>query len=228
MININTTEILNKILENLSSNVDNVEFLLYFPNRKFSTPLREKYSATIGVKSELINSNSNYQTNVFCIELLSPIDKDGKSVFSKAVEISSSLLDMDILFVQSCTIGDIEYVTSQRVFKITIIFTIEKPFSDNVYIIIDNNEYKCIITNEKSLYTACNIKVYGQSKPIDTVLSAYEYLLTIKAGGLLELPQKGFEIKGRKYKYINCFIQKAEVGENYSEYEVISKERVAL
>lgn len=227
-MNINTTEILNKVLENLSSTVDNVEFSLYFPNRKFSAPLREKYGATIGIKSEAINSNSNYQTNVFCIELLSPIDKDGESVFSKAVEISSALLGMDILSVQSCTIGDIEYVTSQRVFKITIIFTSEKQFSDDVYIIIDNNECRCIIISEKSLYTACNIKVYGQSKPIDTVLSAYEHLLTVKAESSLELPQKGFEIKGRKYKYINCFIQKVEIGENYSEYEIVSKERVAL
>lgn len=227
-MSINTTEVLNTISENLSSAVDDVEFLLYFPNRKFSAPLREKYCATIGVKSESVNSNSNYQKSIFYIELLSPIDKDGKSVFSKAVEISSALLDMDISVVQNCIIGDIEYVTSQRAFKITITFTAEKQLSDDVYILVDDNEYNCILASEKSLYTACDIKVYGQSKPIDTVVSTYEYLLTVKAGSSLELPQKGFEIKSRKYKYLNCFIQSVEIGENSSEYKIISKERVTL
>ena len=221
-------EILNNILQNLSSAIDGVEFSLYFPNRKLSAPLREKYNATIGVKSKSVNQNSNYNRNVFYVELLSPVDKDGVNVFSKAVEISSVLLDMNISAVQSCFIGDIEYITSQRSFKITITFTVEKQLGDDVYIMIADNEYNCILVNEKSLCTACDIKVYGQSKPIDTVLSTYEYQLTINVNNSLELPQKGFEVKKGKYKYLNCFTQSVEISGKSSEYKIISKERVLI
>lgn len=215
-------EILNDILQNLSSSIDNVEFSLYFPNRKFSAPLKENYNATIGVKSKSIN------TTVFYIELLSPVDKEGVDVLSKAVEISSMLLDMNISALQSCDVGNIEYIPSQRSFKITITFTAESKLGDNAYIMIADNEYSCIIINEKSLYTACDIKVYGQSKPIDTVLSTYEYVLTVKVNNSLELPQKGFEIKRGKYKYLNCFTQSVEISRSSSEYKIISKERVLI
>lgn len=215
-------EILNDILQNLSSAIDNVEFSLYFPNKNFSTPLRKKYNATIGVKSKSVN------TTVFYIELLSPVDKDGVDVLSKAVEISSALLDMNVSAVQSCNIGDIEYISSQRSFKIAITFTAENQLGDDAYIMIAGNKYSCIIVNEKSLYTACDIKVYGQSKPIDTILSTYEYQFTIKVNTSLELPQKGFELKRGKYKYLNCFIQSVDISGKSSEYKIISKERVLV
>ncbi|MEE1077311.1 MAG: hypothetical protein UHY68_08655 [Acutalibacteraceae bacterium] len=221
-------EILNNILQNLSSAIDDVEFSLYFPSRKFSVPLKEKYNATIGVKSKSINPNSNYNTNVFHIELLSPVDKDGVNILSKAVEISSALLDMNISAVQSCVIGDIEYISSQRSFKTTITFTAEKQLDDDTHIMIADNKYSCIIVNEKSLFTACDIKVYGQSKPIDTVLSTYEYMLTVRMNNSLELPQKGFEVKKSKYKYLNCFIQSVEINGKSSEYKIVSKERVLI
>lgn len=227
-MSINTTEILNTLLDTLNSSVDNVEFSLYFPNRKLSAPLTENYSATIGIKSDCVNAVSNQQTSVFYIELLSPIDSHGKDIFAKAVEITSALLDTDISTVQSCTIGDIEYITSQRAYRINITFTLENQFDENVHIAVDNSEYSCILISEKSLYTACDIKVYGQSKPIDTILSAYEYVLSIKLNNSAELPQNGFQIKTGKYKYLNCFIKSVKTYENYSEYEIISKERLAI
>lgn len=227
-MSINTTEILNILLDTLNSSVSNTEFSLYFPDKKLSAPLTKNYSATIGVKSDSVNTISNEQTSVFYIELLSPVNSDGKSIYAKAVEITSALLDVDISTVQSCTIGDIEYITSQRAYRINITFTVEKQFNENVYIVVDDNEHSCILISEKSLYTACDIKVYGQSKPIDTILSVYEYVLGIRLGNSIELPQVGFEIKTGRYKYLNCFVKSSKTYENYSEYEIISKERSAI
>ena len=227
-MSINTTEILNILLDTLNSSVSNTEFSLYFPDKKLSAPLTKNYSATIGVKSDSVNTISNEQTSVFYIELLSPVNSDGKSIFAKAVEITSALLDVDISTVQSCTIGDIEYITLQRAYRINITFTVEKQFNENVYIVVDDNEHSCILISEKSLYTACDIKVYGQSKPIDMILLACEYVLGIKLNNSVELPQGGFEIKTGRYKYLNCFTKSVKTYEGYSEYEIISKERSAI
>lgn len=224
---IKTTEVLNKLLENLSTAVDNTDFSIYFPNSRLSVPLREKYSATIGVKSESVALEGSQQS-VFYIELLSPIDKNGEATFAKAVEISSELLAMDISGFQGCVIGDMEYISAQRAFKITITFTTENISDKDISVIKNDSLYSCALISERAFYTACDIKVYGQSKPIDTVLSAYEYILVIRANNTAELPQKGFEIKSSRYKYLGCIVQSEECGIGFTDYKIISKKRVKL
>lgn len=225
---IKTTEMLSYLSEKLSKAVANTDFLIYFPNSKLSVPLREKYSATIGIKKESMTLKGSQHTSVFYIELLSPLDKDGKATFAKAVEISSALLDMDIKGFQSCVIGDMEYVTAQRAFKITIAFTAENITDNDIFVLVNESSYSCALISEKAFYTACDIKVYGQSKPIDTVLSTYEYILNIRADNSVELPQNGFEIKGNRYKYLDCTVQSEECGKSFTDYKIISKERVKL
>lgn len=225
---IKTTEILNRLLENLSTAVDNTDFLIYFPNSKLSVPLREKYSATIGIKSESIALEESLHKGVFYIELLSPLDKNGEATFAKAVEISSALLAMDISGFQGCVIGDIEYVTTQRAFKVIITFTIESISDNDIFILEGESLHSCVLISEKAFYTACDIKVYGQSKPIDTILSTAEYILNIRADNTVELPQNGFEIKSSRYKYLDCTVQGEECGKSFIDYKIISKERVKL
>ncbi len=225
---IKTTEVLNKLLENLSKAVDNTSFSIYFHNNKLSAPLKEKYSATIGIKNESINLESSQHTGVFYIELLSPLDKNGEATFAKAVEISSALLSMNISGFQSCVIGDIEYVTSQRAFKITITFTVENISDNDIFVLKGESLQSCVLISEKAFYTACDIKVYGQSKPVDTILSTYEYILNIRADNTVEIPQNGFEIKSNRYKYLDCTIQSEECGKSFTAYKIISKERVKL
>lgn len=225
---IKTTEILNKLSKNLSTAVYNTDFSIYFPNSKLSAPLKEKYSAIIGVKNESINSESCQHTGIFYIELLSPLNKNGEATFAKAVEISSALLAMDIAGFQSCVIGDMEYVTAQRAFRITITFTVESITDNDILVLEDESLHSCVLISEKAFYTACDIRVYGQSKPIDTILSTYEYILNIRADNTVELPQNGFEIKSSKYKYLDCIVQTEECCKGFTEYKIISKERVKL
>ncbi len=227
-MSINTTEILNSIKDELNSSVDSVEVYTYFTAKRLSSPLKDKYTAVVGVKDDSTDLNSNSRNVTFYIELLSPLYADGESIFSKVSEISQALINMDILPLQSCVIGDIKYINTQRCYSIDIKFTVSGTHSDKAVITINKDVYDCIIVSEKAVYTSCDIKVYGSSKPIDTILSSSEFLITIQIPNGVELPQKLTELKAMHCKYLNCFVQSKTVYGNYTEYKLTSKERVLI
>lgn len=227
-MSINTTEILNKLYDKLKTTIDGAEISKYYPNRKLSVPLNGKFNVTIGIKSDSVNTQINQQIIVFDVELLSPVNSTGEAIFAKANQITSVLLSTDILPVQSCVIGDIEYITSQRAYRTNITLTAQKLFDENAFVIVGDTHHNCTVISEKELYTACDIKVYGQSKPIDTILTACEYVLNIKLKKPDVFIQNRFEIKTGRYKYLNCFVKKVENSNGFSEYEIISKERLAI
>lgn len=227
-MSINTTEMLNKLYDKLKSTIDGAEISKYYPDRKLSVPLNGEFSVTIGVKSDLVNPQSNQQIVVFEVELLSPVNSSGEAIFTKAGQITSALLSTDISPVESCVVGDIEYITSQRAYRTNITLTAQKLFDENAFVIVSDIEQSCSIISEKELYTACDIRVYGESKPIDTILSVCEYVINLKLKASVELVQKGFEVKTGRYKYLNCFVRNVKNSNSFSEYEVISKERLAI
>ncbi|MEE0264094.1 MAG: hypothetical protein UD936_00555 [Acutalibacteraceae bacterium] len=227
-MSINITEILNSIKDELNSSVDKTEVYTYFTAKRLSSPLKDKYSAVIGVKNDSTEFSSNSHTATFYIELLSPLYSDGESIFSKAFEISQSLIDMNISSLQSCVIGDIKYIASQRCYSINITFTVSGTHSDKAVITIDKDIYECAVVSEKAVYTSCDIKVYGSSKPVDSILSGSEFLITIQAPPGAELHGRLTELKSQSYKYLNCFVQSQTVYGSYIEYRLISHERVLL
>lgn len=225
---INTTEELNKLYEKLKNTVENIEVTKYFPNKKLSVPLNGKFCASIGVKSNQINAQNNQQIAVFEVELLSPVNSTGEAIFKKATEVTSALLGADVLPIESCVIGDIEYITSQRAYRTYITLTVQNLFDENAGVNIGEDEYSCIVVSEKELYTACDIKVYGQTKPIDMILSDCEYVINIKCSKELELLQNGFDVKTGRFKYLKCFVKSVVAGNDFFEYEIISRERLAI
>ncbi len=227
-MSINIIEVLSSIKDELNSCVDNVEAYTYFTAKRLSSPLKDRYSAVVGVKNDSTNLNDNSHTAIFYIELLSPLYADGESIFSKATEISQRLINMNISSLQSCVIGDIKYIGSQRCYSINITFTVAGVYSDKATITINKELYECTVVSEKAIYTSCDIKVYGHSKPIDSILSSSEFLITIQTPNRVELPQVLSEIKSSSYRYLNCFVQSQTIYGNYIEYKLISKERVLL
>lgn len=227
-MSINITEILNNIKAELNSRVDKVRVYTYFTNKRVSTPLKDKYSAIIGVKNDSTDLNSNSHSATFYIELLSPIYADGESIFLKATELSQALINMNISSLQSCVIGDVKYISIQRCYSVNINFTVSGTYSDKAVITVNDKIYECTAVSEKAIYTSCDIKVYGSSKPIDSILSSSEFLITIQIQKGIELPRMLSCLKTSGYKYINCFVQSQTVYGNYIECKLISNERVLL
>lgn len=236
----NSEVILNVILNKLKEQVENVDFSFAYPDKSLTCPLKDKFVGSVYVKLDnSVKDTESSSRTVYSIELLSPVTATSESIFTKAKEIADVLLNIETAQQKSsCNIGNIEYVISQRCYRTYIDYEIVcESGSTLATLLFGDDSVNVILLSEKVINTSCDIKVYGSSKPFDTILESNIYRLKtrVKNGEDL-LGKKNFTLSYTSddytVKYSDCNINKCtssiEGSEIIREYEITAYERVVV
>lgn len=227
---------LNGIINSLSSQISNVKFTQYCPNIQLQLPLKGSFVASVGVKSE--EKTSRKQKIVYRITLLAGIDTNGISMLEKANQIVDVLLnyntsELSINTNSQCVVGDLEYLPSDRCLRIYIDYTLQCDDGDaNISTTINGREISGVLISQQSSTNNIDIKVYGESKPYDTLFGETKYVIKFRLTESLYNTAFNLKYTNGKviYNYNNCRIQQCNVyildNKMWYEYQVVTTERV--
>lgn len=230
--------ILNIMLNDLKNNVSNVDFTLYYPSRSFGVPLKEHFTAVIEARFNIdkITVDNTKQVGVR-VQLISPVGCTGNEVLKKAKEIAM-VLEGESFDQQStvCSIGNITYTSQKRSYVVNIDVEYSSSDGRHITILTDNGSTSAILLDEKILRTSTDIKVYGESKPFDTILETQEYKLSIQIfsndSEVISDGSFGLEYSQNNctVKYTDCVITQCTcyITRNVQRYEVTAKNRVVI
>lgn len=225
-----------ELINSLTSQVNQIEFREYYPEIQLQLPLNGKFVATVGMKSE--EKTEHKQKIVYRLTLLSGVSTNGISMLEKANEIINVLLkynnfDENIYFTSQCNTSDIEYLPADRCLRLYIDYSIvfDKGMS-NISIDVNGVSSAGVLLCEQSSKNTIDIKVYGKSKPIDTLLQSREYNVTFKTttnlvGNTVTLK---YTLNNVTYKYNNCKVKSCNVyidnNNIWYEYKASTTERI--
>ena len=236
----NSNVILNTILNKLKEQVENVDFTFAYPDKNLTCPLKDKFVASVCVKLDnSVKDTESTSRTVYTVELLSPVTITSEIIFAKAKEIASVLLSTETAQKKSsCTIGNIEYVTTQRCYRTYIDYeTVCESGSTSATLVFGEDNINVMLLSEKVMNTSCDIKVYGSSKPFDTILESNIYKLKVRLVNEEDLfGKKNFTLSyttnDYTVKYLSCNVNKCISSINGSdiirEYEITAYERVVM
>lgn len=174
----------NEILNELNQNIEDTEFIISYPNKKFSSPIKNKYVCTISTE---LNSSSALYERKYKLKLMSPLNLDGTNLYNKSQEISDFLLGLNCNgFSLVCNTNDIVFSESMRCLYINIELLAKKVSQINGIVKCDNIIFNAYIIGENIICNSFDIKTYGTSKPIDTIIGGYKYSLRIKVKKLYQ------------------------------------------
>lgn len=169
---------LNEILDELNQNIEDTEFIISYPNKRFSSPIKNKYVCTISTK---LNSSSALYERKYKLKLISPLNLEGINLYNKSQEISDFLLGLNCDgFSLVCNTNDIVFSESMRCLYIDIELLVKKVSQINGIAKCDNIIFNVYIIEENVICNSFDIKTYGTSKPIDTIIGEYTYNLKMK------------------------------------------------
>lgn len=175
---------LNEILNELNQNIEDTEFIISYPNKKFSSPIKNKYVCTISIE---LNTSSALYERKYKLKLMSPLNLDGTNLYNKSQEISDFLLGLNCDgFSLVCNTNDIVFSESMRCLYIEIELLAQKVSQINGIVRCDNIVFNVCIIEENVICNSFDIKTYGASKPIDTIIGGYTYNLKIKVKKLYQ------------------------------------------
>ena len=173
----------NYILEELSEYYNDVEFVYAFPEEELSSPLREKYKCAVSAECR----NTSYdgvkkESCSFRFEILAPLGVSGYDIFTKAADISDYIFSMDFDGKNiSCTIGDIVYSKTKRAFRTKILLEInDRDKVRECFVRNGNFMMRAFLVSECVQKVRSDIKVYGSSKPFDSVIQKDVYKLKLR------------------------------------------------
>lgn len=173
----------NDILEELSEYFNEVEFIYAFPGSELSSPLREKYKCAVSVKCQSTSEDGVQKESCSCrFEFLAPLGISGYEIFTKVADISEYIFSMDFDGRNiSCTIGDISYSKTKRAFRTQILLEIHDRDTLRECLVRNGNfMLKAYLTSECVQKVRSDIKVYGSSKPFDSLIQKDVYKLKLR------------------------------------------------
>ena len=225
----------NGILEELSEYFNEVEFIYAFPDSELSSPLSEKYRCAVSVECRNTSEDGVRKESCSCrLELLAPVGMSGYEIFSKAADISSYIFSMDFDGRNiSCTIGDISYSKTKRAFRTQILLEMyDKDTVRECLVRSGNFMFRAYLISECVQKVRSDIKVYGSSKPFDSVIQKDVYKLKLRVenenyGELSDgIPVIISYISGEKrVSYSECKTEEIRRYSGITEYEIKAYQR---
>ena len=173
----------NGILEELSEYFNEVEFIYAFPDSELSSPLSEKYRCAVSVECRnTAEDGVQKESCSYRFELVAPVGMSGYEIFSKASDISNYIFSMDFDGRNiSCTIGDISYSKTKRAFRTQILLEMyDKDTVRECLVRSGNFMFRAYLISECVQKVRSDIKVYGSSKPFDSMIQKDVYKLKIR------------------------------------------------
>lgn len=174
----------NDILEELSEYFNEVEFIYAFPDSELSSPMRDKYKCAVSAECKNISEDGVQKESCSLrLEILAPLGVSGYEIFTKAADISDYIFSMDFDGRNiSCTIGDISYSKTKRAFRTQILLEIyDKNTFRECFVRNGNFMLKAYLISECVQRVRSDIKVYGSSKPFDSLIQKDVYKLRLRA-----------------------------------------------